>query len=433
MTDSRPEVVLPQAATDRAEHLKTLALVLDLVRQGRATTRSDLVSLSGLSRSVVTQRLGQLVDLRLVAEDGRLAPSTGGRSSRLLSFCGDSGRVLAIAAGATGVAVGVSDLSGRVIADREAALDINSGPDTVLTQIESLADDLLLTLGGPALWGLGVGLPGPVEFASGRPISPPIMAGWDGYDVRGRLTARYSAPVWVDNDVNVMALGEQRAGVGRGYDDMVFVKVGTGIGAGLISHGSIHRGAQGAAGDVGHVSVTDSSRVVCRCGNTGCLEAMAGGAAIARDAAEAVSEGRSPTLAALAAERGTLTAQEVAIAARRGDAVSARLLEHSGELVGEMLATLVSFFNPSLVVLGGGVAESGAAFQSAIQGVVYRRSLPLATRDLRIEVSTLGRMGGLLGAASMALDEIFTPNRLADWIVGGLPGGRSALSEGAHS
>ena len=127
-----------------------------------------------------------------------------------------------------------------------------------------------------ALWGIGIGVPGPVEFATGRPVSPPIMPGWDGYPIRERFAARYGAPVWVDNDVNVLALGEWRSGVAAGHDDVVVVKIGTGIGAGIISGGRLHRGAQGSAGDVGHIQVVDDPAVVCRCGNIGCLEALAG-------------------------------------------------------------------------------------------------------------------------------------------------------------
>ena len=144
------------------------------------------------------------------------------------------------------------------------------------------------------LWGIGIGVPGPVEFGSGRPISPPIMPGWDGYPIRERFTQRYRAPVWVDNDVNLLALGEWRSGVASGHDNVVVVKIGTGIGAGIISDGRLHRGAQGSAGDVGHIQVTDDPAVLCRCGNVGCLEALAGGAALGRAGEAAASTAGAP-------------------------------------------------------------------------------------------------------------------------------------------
>lgn len=166
------------------------------------------------------------------------------------------------------------------------------GPEPTFGRIEELFDRPLSSAAvppGAELYGIGVGLPGPVEFASGKPVNPPIMPGWDGYPVRVRLADRYSVPVWVDNDVNLMGLGELRAGLAQGERHVIYLKIGTGIGAGLISSGRLHRGDQGCAGDVGHVAVTEATGIVCRCGNVGCLEALAGGAALARDAAAAAA------------------------------------------------------------------------------------------------------------------------------------------------
>lgn len=423
-------LVLPNAPTDRAEHLQTLAQLLGFLRRDQELTRADLMRLSGLSRGVVSQRVGQLVELGLVEEVG-LAASTGGRAPQLFRFRGTVGRLLAVSAGATSVLVAITDLNGRILREDRADLDISDGPERYLGDVEQMAEALLDDPGLDPVWGIGIGLPGPIEFTSGRPTSPPIMPGWDGYDVRHRFTARFGAPTWVDNDVNVMALGELRAGLGRGVDDMVYVKIGTGIGAGLASRGAIHRGAQGAAGDVGHVAVVDSSPVTCRCGNKGCLETLAGGAAIIRDAYAAVNAGAEGTLADLVRMRDRLTVAGVGRAAQQGDPVALRLLAGSGTLVGEMLATLVSFYNPALVVLGGSVAEARGAFLAGVREEVYRRSLRLATRDLRIEVSTLGASAGLIGAAALALNELFVPTRLEEWIAQGLPE-RSPASVSRH-
>jgi glucokinase-like ROK family protein len=262
-------------------------------------------------------------------------------------------------------------------------------------------------------WGIGIGIPGPVEFATGRPVAPPIMPGWDRYPIRDRFEATYGAPVWVDNDVNVMAMGEWRKGVARGHRNVVFVKIGTGIGAGLISDGMPHRGAQGAAGDVGHIQIADERSVTCRCGNVGCLEALAGGQAIARDAELVARAGRSPRLAKVLATQGSLTAREVAWAASHGDPASLELLNRGAVLVGSMLASVVNFFNPSLIVIGGGVANAGDAVLAAIRETIYRRSLPLATRELQIVRSGLGERVGVIGAAVMVADELLGRARLA--------------------
>jgi predicted NBD/HSP70 family sugar kinase len=256
------------------------------------------------------------------------------------------------------------------------------------------------------------------------------MPGWDGYPIRERFAARYAAPVWVDNDVNVLALGEWRSGVAAGHDDVVVVKVGTGIGAGIISDGRLHRGAQGSAGDVGHIQVTQDESVICRCGNVGCLEALAGGAAIARAGEAAAREGRSPRLDVALDQHGTVTAEDVARAASFGDPVSVALLVDAGRRVGSMLASVVNFFNPSLIVVGGGVANSPDQFLAAIRETVYRRSLPLATRDLLIQRSSLGGLAGVIGASSMVVDQLFSRASIARWIAAGDPSGAPEVAAG---
>lgn len=414
------------------EHVDSLAAVLDLVRSGTARTRPEIGRRSGLGRTVVTQRVNQLTERGLL-EEGPLGPSSGGRAPRELRFRARAGLVLAAELGATSIAVGIADLAGQVLAEHEEPADIALGPDHILGRVEELFDDLLAGVRSDedsaelAVWGVGIGLPGPVEFATGKPSAPPIMPGWDGYPVRDRLTARFDAPVWVDNEVNAMALGELRAGSAKGQQDILYVKIGTGIGAGLVSGGKLHRGSQGCAGDIGHAAVADEAEVVCRCGNTGCLEAYAGGAALARDGLAAARQGRSEILADVLARTGTVTAADISHAAQSGDRVSVELLTRAGRLIGSLLATLVSFYNPALVIIGGGVAGAGDLLLAAVRESVYRRSLPLATRELRITRSTLSDRAGLVGATFMVIDELFTPERLAHWVDSGAPAGRPDL------
>jgi glucokinase-like ROK family protein len=339
--------------------------------------------------------------------------------------------VLVAPLGATHLAAGVTDLTGRVLDFVEEPGDIAAGPEATLARLEELFDQLLAGDAVPdaPVYGIGVGLPGPVEFASGTPVNPPIMPGWDGYPVRARLSDRHDVPVWVDNDVNLMALGELRVGAARNQQDVIYVKIGTGIGAGLISSGRLHRGTQGAAGDIGHATVDAAGGVVCRCGNVGCLEALAGGAALSRDGTTAAEEGRSEFLARILATGRPLAAADVAAAAQHGDPVAVELLTRSGQLVGETLATLVSFFNPSLILLGGGVALAGDMILASVREAVYRRSLPLATRDLRIDRSTLTPDPALSGAAHMVLDELFSRQRLGRWLPAGSPSGYPEIAE----
>ena len=218
------------------ESLDALVSILDEIRLARSRSRAELVARTGLSRGVVAQRVAELIDLGLVVDD-EIGPSTGGRPPRQMNFRADAGHVLVADLGATSIDVAVTDLDGRILGHRDEPADIAAGPEACLQRVDELFAELTTaTRDLPGrLWGIGIGIPGPVEFRSGRPVSPPIMPGWDGYPVRDRFVARHAAPVWVDNDVNLLALGEWRSGIAVGHDNVIVVKVGTGIGAGIIS------------------------------------------------------------------------------------------------------------------------------------------------------------------------------------------------------
>ena len=257
------------------------------VRTGRARSRAELVALTGASRNTVSARVDQLIAANLLEEGGR-GWSTGGRPPTLLQFNSRAGCVLAVDLGVTSVDVAVTDLSAQILATAGHPIDIGEGPGPVLAEVDRLARQVLAEAGlTPAdVCAVGVGVPGPVEFSTGRPSHPPIMPGWHDYPIPSAF-GRYECPVYVDNDVNVMALGEM--GVAGSAQDVLVVKVGTGIGCGIIVDGRVYRGAQGSAGDIGHIYVAqpDGRTVLCRCGNANCLEAIAGGGALLRDAVAA--------------------------------------------------------------------------------------------------------------------------------------------------
>lgn len=416
--------------------LEGVVTLLELIRSGRAGTRQELAHLSGLGRTAVSNRVNELIDRGLVAESG-LGPSVGGRQPRQLRFRAEAGIVLGADIGATSISIGSADLSGRLLVKYEEPWTVTLGGGATLERVEQLFDQVLTSpaLQGLALWGIGIGVPGPVEFATGRPISPPIMPGWDEYPVRKQISQRFQSPVWVDNDANIMALGELRAGAGMGESEMVFIKIGTGIGSGLVSGGHLHRGAQGSAGDIGHIAISSDPTTLCRCGKIGCLEALAGGAAIARDGIDAARAGRSAFLAKVLAAEGQINAADVGEGAQSGDAASVEILSTAGYQIGRALATVVNFFNPGVLVIGGGVARSGDGLLAAIRHGIYERSLPLATRDLRILRSTLGGQSGMIGAAFMVLDQLFRHESMAIWLPDGSPAGHvelSDLSTGTH-
>jgi glucokinase-like ROK family protein len=257
--------------------------------------------------------------------------------------------------------------------------------------------------------GIGIGIPGPVDFSLGTVVSPPIMPGWDKYPIIQTMQQWFPhANVVVDNDVNVMALGEMNAGIGSGISDMIFVKIGTGIGSGVICQGQIYRGASGCAGDIGHISV-DKNGPLCHCGNRGCLEAMTGGPAMAERALTAAIAGKSPILMRRYVANGEkLTAEDIGYAAREGDAVSNEIIRESGQMLGDVLASLVNFYNPEMIVIGGGVSNLGNLLLSSVRQTVLNRSTPLATRNLNIVFSAIGADAGVIGAVNLVMDYLFT-------------------------
>jgi predicted NBD/HSP70 family sugar kinase len=380
--------------------------VFDLLRNGRAWTRAELAQTTGLARSTVAARVEELMRLGLVTPVGG-GTSTGGRPPSLFSLNPRARVVAGVDVGATHVVVGLADLSGEVLDRVSAPLDVAEGPEVVLSWVCRNIRLLLDRQESPQLLAaIGIGLPGPVQHATGRPINPPIMPGWDRYDVPGRVQQEHEVPVLIDNDVNIMALGERRA-VFPDVHDLVFVKVATGIGAGLISGGELQRGAQGTAGDLGHVRVARAEDVLCRCGNTGCLEAVAAG----------------PALAAALTEAGTpaSTPQDVVDLVRAGDVAAIQVVRQAGRDLGDVLATLVNLTNPAVVVIGGRMAGAGEHLLAGIREVVYRRSMPLATEHLSIVPSSVGGNAALDGALAMAVDHVLSPaeiesavRRLAD-------------------
>jgi glucokinase-like ROK family protein len=380
--------------------------LLRLLRDQGPVSRAELGEAVQLSRSKLAVEIERLTEIGLVEARG-LAASRGGRRSTVVALA-DNLRFLGVDIGATSVDVAVTDARMTVLEQVSEAVDVRTGPDSVLAVVLDLVGKLRAEGGALELHGAGVGVPGPVSFRDGVPVAPPIMPGWNQYPVRSVLSQHLGCPVLLDNDVNIMALGEMHAGLARTVDDLLFVKVGTGVGCGIVVDGRVYRGASGSAGDIGHIRVDDEGPV-CSCGNVGCLEAHFSGAALARNALEIVRAGRSEVLAGRLAAAGTLTAADVAAAAAAGDPVSVELVRAGGQRLGLLLAGLVSFFNPAMVVLGGEVAAGlGHPLLAEIRSVVYRRSLPLATGNLPIVLSEMGAQAGVVGAARMISDSVLS-------------------------
>lgn len=369
--------------------------ILSLIREGRASTRAELIKLTGLGRSTISQRVDELVAQQLVVASAG-GVSTGGRPPTLLRFNPDAGVVLAADLGATHGRLAVTNLAGETLAEAAEDIAIAAGPEPVLEWLHHDFSELLKEAqrSYDDVRAIGVGVPGTVEFASGTPMDPSIMPGWHGFPLASRLREQFRVPVLVDNDVNIMALGEH-SGRPRAVDHLVFVKVGTGIGMGILVNGAIYRGAQGSAGEFGHVRVHGHDDVICTCGNHGCLEAIAGGGALAA----ALTELGVPTS----------NARGVVEQVRAGHPEALRLVRQAGREIGNELAAAINVLNPAMLVIGGDLAQAGELLLAGLREVIYQRSTALATHSLQILLSATGDHAGVIGASWMAIEHILAP------------------------
>ncbi|MBB5077821.1 ROK family transcriptional regulator [Nonomuraea endophytica] len=363
--------------------------LLRLVATGQAESRAELARLSGLAASSVSLRVEELRDAGLLVEEGS-GTSRGGRRPRRLRLSPSAGVLTVADLGAHHVRLGLLDLSGTPLAVQEREADITAGPEAVLDWLADAFDDLLETHAPPGvpLRGVGTGIPGPVDPATGRVVGPSRMPGWNNFPVADHLRARYDLPVLVENDANLMAVGEARSWPGA--DNLMVLKAGTGIGCGVVVNGRLHRG-RGAAGDISHVRVRTDSSIVCACGHRDCLEAYASGAA----------------LQAALAEAGITIERPADIVGLVDDAVpeATSLVRTAGRMIGEVLTVLVNFFNPDVIAVGGSLAAAEPLIAS-IRAAVYERCLPLATRELEIAPARAGQDAALLGGGALLLDAV---------------------------
>ena len=378
--------------------------LLDRIFWSSGISREALATGTNVSKTRANAAVAGMLEQGLLEATGQLVP-TGGRRAGTLRLSRGLGVLIGVAMGATGLEVGVLTPDLTLLAHHSEPADVRDGPAVVMSRVRKLIRDLLRKSGLASrdVISIGIGVPGPVDFASGQLVNPPLMPEWDAYSIRDDLRTDHAAPVFVDNDVNLMALGELWR-MQRSLQSFLVIKVGTGIGCGIVCHGEVYRGANGSAGDVGHICV-DPAGPRCHCGNLGCVETMAGGPAIARAATEAAQSGQSQLLHRMLKEQGALRLQDVAQASRAGDVAANAIVQRAGALIGQMLASVVNFYNPSHVFIGGGIQRIGPLFLAAVRQSVYHRSLALSTRHLEIQYTPLGERAGLVGAGVLAMQE----------------------------
>ena len=406
---------------------ESLSVILSLVRTHGAIGRPELQRVSGLGRGIVAERVNQLLRASVIAE-ADFGASTGGRAARELRVKSEAGRLLVCYASLTDFDLGIADLSGRLLTSRHEHCDFDAGPNRMVSKAKSLWQSMIKELGSaPApVWGIGLGIPAHIDFASARLVDlPSLPSNWNGYDLRGEFSESFGAPVWIDTLDNLLVLGELRNGAALGHQSIIYLYVDMAVGSGLVLDGRLYRGAQGAAGNVGHI--TSGGDAVCRCGRRGCVEAVAGGEALIRQAMAVAHERPQSYFAKVLAKRRKLTLADLGKGVRQGDADALDIVSSSGEAIGRALAVTVNVLNPSLILIGGRLMQVGDVFLASLKEALLRHSLPFVTRELRVVPVERTEKAGLVGVAHMIIDELFSPTGLAHWFPSGSPAGHKSI------
>lgn len=384
-------------------------------------SRAQLAAVTRFSLTKVNSLINSLSSAGWL-EPGEILESSGGRPSGSLRLTPKEAYLLCVDLGTRGAHLLVADSAMNVIARKNIPVNVLAGPNRVFAQITKTLSAILdaQKIDRKRTLAVGVGIPGPVDRGQHTPVQPPLMASWERFDLAAALVEEFGVPAFVDNDVNVMALGElwsarrrlQRKGNERSEaEDWLLVKLGTGIGSAIVIQGQLYRGASGGAGEIGHVCV-DPAGPICRCGQRGCLEAVNGVAGLTRLATEAAKEGASPFLSRVLREQGAISTVDISRAAKEGDGYANAIIQEMGTTLGKALAGFIDFLNPRKLLIGGGLSNMDPRLLAGVQHGIYGRAMPLMTRDLVIERAFLGSDAGIFGAGVLAFTELLAHEHL---------------------
>lgn len=394
------EVQLLKVQTNLAPNVHAARSVISrMIADKGLMSRREIVRSTGLARSTIEGHLEVLCSCGIIEDAGLGGNAMRGRPAQVFRV---SSRRVALVADVhlDYTRLALATLSKEIIATSRIESPVSVGPEALLDSIGAGFEDLLAHQGrerSDAL-AISVGLPGPVDAKEGFAVRPPHMPGWDGFRVCKAMATRFNCDVVVDNDINLMALGEARSHGGANLP-LLMVYIGHRVGGGFVSEsGLLLHGAEGAAGDVGHFRVPDHDDSLCRCGRRGCVESMASIDAISQRVSEALKQDVSPS--------------QVIDLLRRGDAATVDIVRGVASQVGRVVADLVNFCNPARVVVGGVFTECTEDFLAQVRSVVYQQAQPLATRNLSILHAALGEEAGLVGGMVSAIEQVLSPRGL---------------------
>ncbi|MEV5710452.1 ROK family transcriptional regulator [Actinoallomurus sp. NPDC052274] len=362
--------------------------VIQAVREAGAPTQAEIARSTGLSRATVSNIVREL------AAGGVLTTtptSAGGRRARAVSLAPTAGLAVGVDFGHSHLRVAIGNLAREVVAEQSMPLDVGASAADGLAAAERLMDGLLATVGATRadVLGIGLGVPGPIAAASATLGSSTILPGWAGIEAAAEARRRLGRPVHVDNDANLGALAEVTWGAARGHADAAYIKIGSGVGAGIVIGGHVYHGPGGTAGEIGHITLNENGPM-CRCGNRGCLETYAGGRYLADLLRPTHGDG--------------LTTARIVELALAGDAPCRRAVGDAGRYAGAGVANLCNLLNPRLVVVGGDLARAGDLLTEPMMEAVRRSAVASAAALVSIVPGVLGDRSEVLGALALVMN-----------------------------
>ena len=393
--------------------------VLKVLREVESVSRADIARITELTPATVSSIVSLLMKSGIARETG-YGESTGGRPPLMIEFNPQAFYLAGVDLGVSKIIAVVTDLEGNVVSDTRQELDVHLGVESIMSSLFDVTHRALAKAADvrDKIAGLGLSVPGLIDAGRGVSVFAPNIPGWSDIPIAGAFEDEFAFPCWVENDARAMAIGEAMFGAGRGYDNILCVNVGRGIGAGVIINGEVYRGKQGGAGELGHMTI-DPNGPVCPCGNQGCLEAMAAGPAIAAAAIRAVSTGSSTLIRDLVDGKiEAITAELVSEAASKGDLLAQRLIIEAGRYLGIGIANAVNMLSPDVVIIGGGVSRPGDILFNEVRATVEERAFTAMVNLPPIVPSAQGEEASSVGAAALVLEEMLAVGNISHTIGG---------------
>lgn len=381
-----------------------LSQILKQIRSAGSVSRASLVRATGLSATAISSIVSELLESGYVAETGE-GKSSGGRRPIMITFQPDHKFVIGVDLGASHISSALTNLTGTIKDIKTQKFDTAENPtgaiDLLIQQVESLLQDNGVELS--EILGIGIAAPAPLEGERLDMLSPIILPEWEGIQLVERVQATFDRPVYIDNDANAGAIAEKWWGSGRGVSNLVYIKLGTGVGSGLIINDRIFKGTGGTAGEIGHTTINVKGPL-CRCGNRGCLESYVGNPAILAETKKRLKSHPTSIL-----DQDNLTIESIITAAKDQDSLARDMILFAGRKLGIAIANLLNLVNPELIILGGDVVEAGEMFLEAVRSTGFSRSISKAANEVTITISDFQQDSIVIGAATLAIYHAFLP------------------------